>query len=29
MCFQQVGAITHERVMDSIWRAGEPIPEFA
>ncbi|WOX09521.1 LLM class flavin-dependent oxidoreductase [Streptomyces sp. N50] len=29
MCFQQVGAIPHERVMDSIRRVGELIPEFA
>ncbi|MFJ2819155.1 LLM class flavin-dependent oxidoreductase [Streptomyces sp. NPDC091279] len=29
MCFQQVGGISHPRVMESIRRVGELIPEFA
>ncbi|GAA3822412.1 hypothetical protein GCM10022403_064880 [Streptomyces coacervatus] len=29
MCFQQVGAIPHERVLESMRRVGELIPEFA
>jgi alkanesulfonate monooxygenase SsuD/methylene tetrahydromethanopterin reductase-like flavin-dependent oxidoreductase (luciferase family) len=28
MCFQQVGSIPHERVMESIRLIGELIPEF-
>jgi alkanesulfonate monooxygenase SsuD/methylene tetrahydromethanopterin reductase-like flavin-dependent oxidoreductase (luciferase family) len=28
MCFQQVGSLPHDKVMKSIRRVGELIPEF-